>query len=451
MQAESHEEPPKRLAALRYRDFRLVWFGEMVSGVGTQMQNIAVDWHVFQLLKDQTAAISLFGHTIELNAGALGLGTLGLVRFIPIVIFALVGGMLADTYDRRKLMIMTRLTAAIFAAVLAILTLHGQTTFLIIYIITGAIAASSAFDSPARQSLVPNLVERKDLANAVSLNTLMFQITTIGGPALAGLLIGGLGAAAAPKVSLEQANAHIGVIYALNAISFVFAIAALALIRYRGQPGGMGGGIGWKPLKEGLSFTFNSRIIWGTMLIDFIATFFSSARTMLPIIANEILHIGPVGYGLLVTAQPLGALLAGLVAALGEEIREQGKVLLISVMIYGVATALFGLANTFLLAYFLFALTGAADTVSTVIRGTIRQMLTPDHLRGRMTSVNMIFFMGGPQLGELESGIVASALGAPFAIVSGGIATVLMTLYIAWKFPRLAEYTSEKQQNAESV
>jgi MFS family permease len=161
---------------------------------------------------------------------------------------------------------------------------------------------------------------------------------------------------------------------------------------------------------------------------------------MLPLVADEILRVGPQGYGILSTGQSVGALLAGVILSLRTEIKQQGRVLLISVALYGVATALFGISKIFALSYFLFALTGAGDTVSTVIRHTLRQMITPDRLRGRMTGVNMIFFMGGPQLGELEAGLVAAVFGTPFAIFTGGIATVLITGWIAWQYPRLRNY-----------
>ena len=435
--------PQRRLAALRYHDFRLIWFGEMVSTIGSQMQIVAVDWHIFQLARGQIITLRPFGMTINLDAGALALGTLGLVRVLPIIVFALLGGILADTQDRRKLMLWTRVIAAVFAGLLAFLTLNGQAVPLVIYLLTAAGASATAFDNPARQALVPNLLDRKDLANAVSLNTLMFQIATIGGPALAGLLIGAVSGNSTSAVDSVQANAHIGIIYLINALSFVFAIGAILMMQYRGKAAAMQTKVGWGSLIEGLRFTYRSRIIWGTMLLDFMATFFASARTMLPIIATSILHVGPEGYGLLLTAQPLGAMIAGVIVSLRKEIYHQGKVLLVSVAIYGVATVFFGVSTLFALSYFLFALTGAGDTVSTVIRGTVRQVMTPDYLRGRMTSVNMMFFMGGPQLGELEAGVVAAAFGAPFAIVTGGIATVVITTLIAWKNPHLRNYTAD--------
>ncbi|MBI5666422.1 MAG: MFS transporter [Chloroflexi bacterium] len=440
-------QPAPRLAALRHHDFRLIWTGEMVSTVGSQMQLFAIDWHVFQLLRGQT--VSAFGDSVSLSAEALGLGLLGLARVIPIILFALVGGMLADARDRRKLMIVTRIVAAVLALALALLAFSGQATVGLIYAITALAAGVGALDTPARQSLVPNLVPREHLANAVSLNTLMWQIGTIVGPALTGIILGAGATNETASMDITTLNTRVGLVYAVNAASFLVAVVALSLIHYRGGAANANGGIGWKPLVEGLRFTYGQRIIWGTMLLDFFATFFSSARTMLPIVATHILGVGAAGYGLLATAQPVGSVLAGAFVALRkQEIYHQGRVLLISVAIYGLATALFGLSTVFALSYLFFALTGAGDTVSTVIRGTIRQIMTPDHLRGRMTSVNMMFFMGGPQLGELEAGVVGALFGVPFAIVSGGLATVLLTGWIAWRYPRLRDYTSDTARDA---
>lgn len=424
------EAPPSstRLVAFQHRDFRLLWSGHFISTIGSQMQLVAIDWHVFTLLRGQSLTISLFGRPLVLGAEALGLGSLGLVRVIPIVLFALLGGMLADAQDRRRLMIWTQSAAALFAAVLAFVTLSGRDGVGLIYLLTSAGAAAHAFDNPARQSLVPNLVPRAHLTNALSLNTLSWQIASIAGPALTGVLVG---------------RFNIGLIYALNALSFLAVIVALVMMRYRGQVAVNGnGGLGWQPLLEGLRFTFGSPLITSTMLLDFFATLFSSARTMLPIVAGQVLGVSVEGYGVLATAQAVGAVAAGIILSLRHEIRRQGVVLLVSVALYGLATALFGVSRLFALSYFLFALTGTGDTVSTVIRNTIRQLATPDHLRGRMTSVNMIFFMGGPQLGELEAGLVAAAFGAPFSIVSGGVATVLLTAWVAWRYPWLRRYHS---------
>lgn len=412
--------------ALRYRDFRLFWSGLFISVIGSQMQLIAINWHIYDLLRSETVTVEIFGRVIELGAQALGLGTLGLVRVIPIIIFALFGGMLADTRNRRSLLLFTEGFDVAIAAILAVLTLTGQATVGHIYLITALLAAMNALEGPSRQSLIPHLVPAEHFSNAVSVQTLMFTIAAVIGPALAGLIVGYF---------------NVGYVYALNALSFMAVVASLLLMSYRGHVAAKSTGLGFAALTEGLRFVFRTPIISSTMLLDFIATFFSSARTMLPIIASDILGVGAVGYGWLATADSIGAALAGgRLATRGAQLRRQGPLLLACVIVYGAATALFGLSTSFALSFLLLGVVGAADAVSTVIRGTVRQLMTPDELRGRMTSVNMMFFMGGPQLGELEAGLVAAAFGVPFAIVTGGIATVALTLLVAWKFPMLRRF-----------
>jgi MFS family permease len=416
----------QRFVALQHRDFRLIWIGQFISIIGTQMQAVAINWHIFELLRGTTITLDLFGFHWALNPEALGLGGVGLARIIPIAIFAVLGGALADVRNRRTLLLWTNTAAALFALVLAVLTFSGLGTIWTIYLLTSLTAATAAFSGPAFQSLVPNLVPEDHLTNAISLNSLSFQTATIAGPALAGVVIAATG---------------VGTVYALNAISFVTIIGALLLIRYRGGAAARDTGLNWAAIVEGWRFVRHTRIIWGSMMLDFLATFFSSANTMLPLVAGQILRVGADGYGLLATAQALGSFITGVVLSLRKDIYRQGVVLLTSVALYGVATMLFGLSTSFVLSYVLFAMTGAADTVSTVIRQTIRQMMTPDRLRGRMTGINQIFFMGGPQLGEVEAGVVAALFGVPFAIVSGGLATVALTGYIAYKYPNLRNYT----------
>ena len=423
--------------ALHFRDYRIFWVGLFVSVIGSQMQLIAVNWHIFELLRGQTFTLTLFGRTIDLGAEALGLGTLGLVRVIPIVLFALLGGMLADTRNRRTLLLYAEVAAALMAGALAVLTLTGRETVPLIYLFTAALSAVAAFENPSRQSLVPHLVPAEHFSNAVSVQTLTWTTAAIVGPALAGLLV---------------AYVDIGVVYALNALSFLAVVISLLLMRYRGHVAAATTGLGLGALREGLRFVFRTPIISSTMLLDFIATFFSSARTMLPIVASDILGVGAVGYGWLATADSMGAVIAGsALATRGEQLRRQGPLLLACVVVYGAATALFGISTIFTVSFLMLMLVGAGDAISTVIRGTVRQLSTPDALRGRMTSVNMMFFMGGPQLGELEAGLVAAAFGVPFAIVSGGVATVLLTLLVAWKFPILRRYDTPTPLAAEAV
>ena len=420
--------PEPRLAALRHRDFRLLWGGGLVSEIGSQMQIVAINWQVYQLLRGDAYTLVLGAWRLHLGAGALGLGLLGLARVVPILLLSLLGGLVADTLDRRTLIVSAQIGAAAVSALLAALTLTGRVTLAALYLLTALDVAVSAFDEPAQQALVPHLVPRAHLTNAVSLFTLVWQVGTVVGPGLAGLVI---------------ARAGVGVVYALNAASFVAVVLAVGALRYRGRGGVERTGVSVTALREGLRFTRRTRLVWSTMLLDFYATFFSSARTMLPIVADRLLHAGAPGYGLLATAQPLGAVLAGVALALRRDIRRQGVALLAGVAVYGVATALFGVSTIFAVSYALFALTGAGDTVSTVIRATLRQTLTPDHLRGRIASVHMMLAMGGPQLGELEAGLAAALWGAPVAIVTGGVATVLLTAWVAWRQPGLRRYRGD--------
>ncbi len=415
-----------RMAALRYRDFRYLWFGEMVSTAGMQMQLFAINWHVFELLRGQTFTLNLFGNGIVLGSEAFGLGLLGLTRVIPVLLFGLLGGLLADRFDRRRVMIAMRLLAALVAVALSVLTFSGQIGVWLIYLLTALSAAAIALDFPARQSIEANLVDARHLGNAISLNMLVTKIGTIVAPALAGLLL---------------AQFNIGLVYGLSAAAFLIAAASISGIHHRGTLA-KNAQFSWRTLALGIRFTFGKRIIMGTMLLDFFATLLASSRTLLPIVAGEVLGIGAVGYGLLATAQPVGGLLAGLFLSLRGELKRQGLIFLASVAVYGLATAIFGISTSFVLSYVVFALTGAGDIVSSVIRGTIRQLMTPDQLRGRMVSVNMLFFMTGPQLGELRAGLVASVLGAPLAIFSGGVMAALLTLWVAWRFPSIRRYNS---------
>jgi MFS family permease len=182
--------------------------------------------------------------------------------------------------------------------------------------------------------------------------------------------------------------------------------------------------------------------------MDFFATFFASANTMMPIVARDILNVGEVGYGLLISAQAIGSVTAGLVVSQIAVIRKQGPVFLSAVIIFGLATIAFGLSNSFLFALLALICIGAADTVSTIIRNTIRQLQTPDHIRGRMISINQIFFQGGPQLGEVEAGLAAAAFGVPFAIISGGIGTIIAAFLIILKWPELRKYNGPEPQAA---
>jgi MFS family permease len=239
-----------------------------------------------------------------------------------------------------------------------------------------------------------------------------------------------------------------GYTYFFNAVSFLGVIFALMAIGEIPQDFKKASGVSVKAMTEGINFIFSRKIIFSTMIMDFFATFFASANTMMPIVARDILQVGEVGYGFLISAQAIGSVTAGLIMSQIPVIRKQGPIFLTAVILFGVATVAFGFANTFILAMLTLILIGAADTVSTIIRNTIRQLQTPDHIRGRMISINQIFFQGGPQLGEVESGLVAAAFGVPFAIISGGIGTIVAAFVIMNKWPQLKNFDGTETQTS---
>jgi MFS family permease len=394
----------------------------MISVAGGQMQTAAVLWHVN-----------------EISGEPIALGGVGLVRLLPILLFSLIAGAVADVVNRRLLMLVTQVILSVLALTLGLLTLRGIDSLPMIYLILALSAAVSAFDLPARQSLVPNLVPRELLTNAFSLTSIAYQVGSIVGPAIGGLVL---------------ANFGIAYAYYFNAFSFIAVIIALLLIGHVPQEkikkvvsssseASRGPSI-WQSVRQGLRFVFNQPIILSSMLLDFFATFFSNAITLLPIFAKDLLGVGPEGYGLLVSAPAVGAGIMAVVLAFIPKIRRQGQILLIAVVGYGVATILFGLSRTFALTFFALMMTGLTDSLSAIIRNTMRQIQTPDNLRGRMTSINQIFFMGGPQLGEMEAGIVAQLLGPTISVVTGGIGCLLAVLGIALRFPQLRKYNGDE-------
>jgi MFS family permease len=395
--------------ALRHRDFRLLWLGQIISVTGSQMQLVAVHWHVWLLTKS-----------------AFALGMVGLFRGGPIILCSLIGGVVADAVDRKRLMIITQSVMLASAACLTAVTLAGLSHVWPIYFFTAIASSASAFDTPARQSLMPTLVPARDFANAVSLGVVVFYLAMIGGPALAGLLLASHGP---------------GIVYGINAVSFLAVIGALLAMHTRGRAiGEATTRVSLGALKEGLRFVRRTPIIVQTMTLDFAATFFASATALLPIFADRILNVGAHGYGLLGAAPAVGAVVTGLVMARIGTFRRQGRLVIWSVAIFGLATVGFGVSRVFWLSLLMLALTGAADTVSTVLRQTIRQLATPDYLRGRMTSINMVFFMGGPQLGEVEAGAVAALIGAPLSVVTGGIGSMVAALIALLKGKSLMSY-----------
>jgi MFS family permease len=405
--------------ALQHRNYRLIWLGLLASMTGSTMQNAALLWHVSLLVPPERKGLAL--------------GMVGLVKVVPIIVFSMVSGVVADAWDRRRLMLFTQTGSAIVAVALALLAFGGVSTVWPIYGLAALGAAVATFDMPARQALVPTLVPREHLPNAISLNTIMFQTAAVAGPSLGGVLI---------------ATSSVASAYVINALSFVFVIVALLMMRdvpeREPSADGTHDDVSWKAAVEGLQFVFRQPLIRSTMLLDFFATFFSSATALLPIFAQDILHVGAKGYGWLYAAPAIGALgTSAAMIPMTARIKRRGPVLLWAVAVFGLATVVFGFSRWFWLTFACLALTGAADTISMIIRNIVRQLETPDRLRGRMIGVNMVFFIGGPQLGEFEAGAVASWLGATVSVVSGGLGCLLATGWVAASTPALRHYHTD--------
>lgn len=411
-----------RYPALTYPDFILLWLGQFVANTGTQMQIVAVNWHLYRLTHSPVT-----------------LGLLGLFRFLPIVIFSLIGGNFADAHNRKTIIKISAFSLSLVSFFLAFSTLSETINPVLIYIFSVAIAIASSFDIPSRQAFVPNLVKREHLQNAMSLNVVMFQASMVAGPALAGILIASLGE---------------GLVYLISAFSFTAALISFFCIKTSGQPLGEKPKISASAIWEGITFIKSQTLIWSTMLLDFFSTFFASATVLLPIFAKDILHVGSSGFGILSASPAIGAVVVGFIFAHFGILRKQGKILLYSVAVFGIATIFFGISKSFLLSFIFLFLVGGGDSISAIIRNTIRQGLTPDYIRGRMSAITMIFFIGGPQLGEFEAGLLAAAVGAPFSVVLGGIGTLIVVGLVALGIPQVRHYQGHEHlipQNEKST
>lgn len=401
--------------ALKSRPFLLYWTGQLISIAGTQMQLWAMYWHL-RILTDQPMVIS----------------GIGLARFLPVIFLSLIAGLVADRFDRRKLTILTQIAQGLAALLLGVSTVRGATTLVMLFGLVTVQSVAVAFDVPARQALVPSLVPREHLASAYSLTSIGAKVGGILGPAISGLVIAYMG--------LHWA-------YWINAVSYLAVIIALIMM------GNIPTQLEKKPIhlrealldiRDGIEFIKNSPIILSAMILDFFGSFFSSANTLLPFVARDILHVGPIQYGWLSASQSIGTLGIGVYLSQKKDLRRQGMLISVSVAAFGVATILFGISTAFWATMLALILIGVFDGLSSIIRNTVRQLLTPDAMRGRMMSITQIFFKGGPQLGEMESGLVAQLLGVPFAIISGGVGCVLASWLVIKKYPQLWSYNGDE-------
>lgn len=397
-----HERPFRVLA---HRDFRFIWSAELLSNTSTQIQRVAVAWQVFELTHDP-----------------LQLGLLGLVRFVPLFLFGLAGGVVADRYDRRRTLILVQLAQMLAAALFAGLTATGRITMPWIYALTAVSALFAAVSAPTRHALIPTLVPTPSMPAAMTMGVLGMQSASMVGPALGGALVASLGVA---------------VSYAIDAAGF--ALVALAAWLLHARPVRTGPIVGGREAAmEGLRFLRDSPLLLGTMVLDFLATFFGASTTLMPIFAADVLGGGPRTLGLLLSAPAAGAVTGSTVMASMRPLARPGAGIIGAIVVYGTALIAFAMSRNLWLSLVFLAISGTADSVSMAQRHTLRNLITPDRLRGRVAAAHATFASGGPQLGEFEAGLVAAMTSAPIAVALGGAGTFLAALIVGTRVPGIA-------------
>lgn len=404
-----------RLAPFRHRDFAIFWSGSFLSSMGTQFTTVAMAWQIY-----------------ELTNSPLQIGLLGIARAVPQTFLLLFGGLLADAMNRRKLMMCTQSGLFCVSTALALLTYTGQASATMLYAATMLLAIFTSLENPSRQSMIPNLVPREHLPQALALQGTQRYVPVIAGPSLAGVVLAFFGPATC---------------YAVDACSWIAMLSALSLLRTKIAAGGGWRTVSFRSLREGWQFVWSNGVIFPLMLLDFSATFFGNARGLFPIFARDVLIVGPTGLGLLYTARAVGSLVAGIGMSMLGPIRHAGRWIFLGIGIYGLSTALFSLSRVFWLSLLMLALTGVGDTISSILRSTINQLSTPDELRGRMSSINSLFTSNGPQLGQFEAGLVAAWIGAQGSALTGGLATLLMVAIVAVNFPAVRRYQLAPKTN----
>ena len=391
-------------AAFRSRDFRLFSASRLLSIMALQMQNVAVGWLVY-----------------DLTRSAFALGLVGLAAFVPALALVLVTGHVADAFDRRLIMLIAHAATALSAAGLVLFAAMGADAALPVYGLVALAGTARAFGLPAQQALLPLLVPREDFGNAVAWNSSVNQTATISGPALGGVLY-----LLGPTV-----------VFATVAAAFAAAALLAALIVPR-PPERRRERTSWTTLVAGLPFIRAHPVVLGAICLDLVAVFLGGATALLPIFAQDILHVGPVGLGLLRSAPAAGALAMAFTLAHRPVARNAGRQMLQAVALFGLPTIGFGLSTSLYLSLACLALIGAADMVNVCVRQTLVQTETPDAMRGRVAAVNSIFIGASNELGEFESGTLAALLGAVPAVVIGGAATIAVAALWGRMFPQLA-------------
>ncbi len=410
--------PPDRYAVLRNRDFRLYVSGRFIASFGQQMLGTAVGWELF-----------------ERTGSALILGFVGLAQITPLLLLTLPAGHVADQHDRRNIIVWTEALIALACAGLTFVSwTRAPVPWTYVCLFLGAVAR--AFLWPASSAFLPQIVPREQLAQAVTLNSASFQISAASGPAIGGFVIYLCGGAT--------------VIYAFNVVAAL--VCGLLLWQMQSRPRGAAKkqSMSLASLAAGVRFVFNTPIILATITLDLFAVLLGGATALLPIYARNILHVGPAGLGWLQAMLPLGSATMAILLAHLPPMRHAGRALLLAVAGFGVATVVFGLSRSIWLSLAMMFACGAMDNISVVVRQTLVQILTPDELRGRVSAVNMLFIGTSNEFGEFESGSVAHWFGPIFAVVAGGIGTVLVVIATALIWPEMRRYGRLDQEPSAS-
>jgi MFS family permease len=397
------------------RSFRLLWIGQLISLSGSQLRLVALPYQIFLL-----------------TGSSFAVGLIGVFQAVPLLLLSLFGGVIADAVDRRRLLLITQIGLAAVSLALALATQVGFASVPLLYVLTAAGACFSALDNPTRASLAPTLVDRRLIRAAMALNQTIFQFALVFGSVLAGIVIAHFGLAGA---------------YWLDVASFAASFIAVWMMRTPPRaPAERQPVLG--ALVEGVRYLGATRILLATMSLDFLATFFGSPRALFPYYADRVFHVGPEGLGLLYASMGAGALVAAVASGWTARIKRQGLAVLVAVAVWGVAITSFGVLDerAFALALVLLAVANGADAVSSIFRGTILQLVVPDALRGRLNAINIMFVLGGPQLGQFESGTVAALWSPVASVVSGGVACVASVVAIAAWIPEVVRYRAHRDE-----
>lgn len=406
--------PPDGDDPWKLRDFRLLWVGRVSAVLGVQIQSSALLWQVYEIARRD--------HPVA--EASLYLGLVGLCQFLPMMALTLPAGALADRRDRKQTVVRAVALQCLCALAFLALSLHGAPPLGALLAVASVFGAARAFLAPASQAFLPMVVGRAALPSAIASQSIAFQTGAIAGPALGGLIV-------ARSVPLA---------YGASLVLLGLGIVSLLTIRTDGTPAPTPSAA--SPLarvREGLTFVWNTRLILGAISLDLVVVLLAGVALLTPIFARDILHGGPVGFGLLRAAFGVGALLMALYLSRFPIARHGGRWMFVSVAVFGLCTVLFGLSRSVWLSGLALFVAGAADMVSVNIRQTLIQLATPDAMRGRVSAVSMLFIGASNELGEAYSGLMVRALGPVGAALTGGVGALMATGVWARAFPKLRQ------------